>query len=220
MARWNCQPQRVWARACGPSIDLCPATADEAEGQPWLDFACVYPGAIVCACERPCSGIQPDPSLLRRPSACPRRVRCAWFRSSPATRAPRSAKSVARIVAAPNGPAVRPVGKTAKSSALRNGDLSSVSDHAVRARAAPGGSGWRKAPGLWPRCARGRGPRGRAARATGAAPAPRARAATRRRTRWRCARRWAIRSRCAANHPEAPTGVAAKSAAPIGSRAR
>lgn len=66
---WECFEERwvkVFDNGCvGPSIDVCPATAEEAAGQPCLDFACVYPGAIVCACERPCSGIQPDPTLLR-----------------------------------------------------------------------------------------------------------------------------------------------------------
>jgi len=69
---WECLEDRwvsVFDAGCvGPSIDLCPLTAEEAVGQPCLDFPCVYEGAVVCACEQPCSGVMPDPDLLR--TAC------------------------------------------------------------------------------------------------------------------------------------------------------
>lgn len=66
---WECFENRwvlVFDAGCvGPSLDRCPPTAEEVDGSECLPFACVYADATICACEQPCSGVQPDPDLLR-----------------------------------------------------------------------------------------------------------------------------------------------------------
>lgn len=65
---WECFEQR-WVKVAdngcvGPSLDLCPPTADNLDGTECIN-TCIYEEGVVCACEQACSGIDPGPGVMR-----------------------------------------------------------------------------------------------------------------------------------------------------------